>query len=108
MTSVTPSSSPVWFDPQCRANDAELASAIKVFGRYLGNQEVELGERSRRRTVSAKRSFSLAVEAICCNLMIARLVGDETPLAVPLAHKLMWGRGRYANPVYGQHFLDII
>jgi hypothetical protein len=36
------------------------------------------------------------------------MIGSETTLALPLAHKAMWGRGRYANPVYGQHFLDVI
>lgn len=103
-----PPSSPVWFDPQCRANDAELTAATKAFGRYLESREKELGVRSRSRTLPARKSFNLAVEAICCNLLIAMMVSDETPLAVPLAHKIMWGRGRYANPVYGQHFLDCI
>jgi hypothetical protein len=40
--------------------------------------------------------------------MIAHMAGHEVPLAVPLAHSMMWARGRYANPVYGQHFLDVI
>jgi hypothetical protein len=40
--------------------------------------------------------------------MIAHMAGHEIPLAVPLAHSMMWTRGRYANPVYGQHFLDVI
>ena len=103
-----PPSPQVWFDPQCRANDYELAAAIKAFGRYLATKEIELKIRSRSRTASARRNFNLAVEAICCNLMIARMVGEGTSLAVPLAHSMMWARGRYANPVYGQHFLDVI
>lgn len=103
-----PPSLAVWFDPQCRANDLGLADAIKAFGRYLESKEIELGGRARSRTVSARRNFNLAVEAICCNLIIARMVSEETTLAVPLAHSMMWARGRYSNPVYGQHFLDVI
>jgi hypothetical protein len=106
--SLGPPSSHIWFDPQCRANDPGLATAIKAFGSYLQAKEIELATRSRARTASARRNFSLAVEAICCNLMIALMVGEETSLAVPLAHGMMWARGRCPNPVYGQHFLDVI
>jgi hypothetical protein len=105
---LEPSSSYIWFDPQCRANDPGLATAIKAFAGYLQAKEIELETRTRGRTVSARRNFSLAVEAICCNLIVARMVGKETSLAVPLAHSMMWARGRYANTVYGQHFLDVI
>jgi hypothetical protein len=102
------SPSPVWFDPQLKANDKRLTAAIHGFRRYIQNQEIELGLRSRSRTLSAKRSFDRAFEAICCNLIVTTMVGKGSLLAVPLAHDMMWGRGRYANPVYGKHFLDLI
>ena len=103
-----PSPHLVWFDPQLRANDKKLATAIRGFGHLVEGRETELGLRSRSRTLSAKRSFNQAVEAICCNLMVARMVGNGALLAVPLAHDTMWGKGRYANSVYGKHFLDLI
>lgn len=98
----------IWFDPQYRSNNVELISAIKVFGGYLEEQEFRRGMRKRSRTAPAKRSFKLAIEAISCNLLLAGLTGKDTRLAMPLAHDAMWGGGRYANSVYGQHFLDII
>jgi hypothetical protein len=41
--------------------------------------------RSRSRTLSAKRSFNRAFEAICCNLIVTSMVGKGSLLAVPLA-----------------------
>jgi hypothetical protein len=52
---------------------------------YIQNQEIELGLRSRSRTLSAKRSFNRAFEAICCNLIVTSMVGKGSLLAVPLA-----------------------
>ena len=108
LTSPKPLLPTVWFDPQCRANDQALDAVIKAFGRYLERKEIELKIRSRSRTASARKNFSRAVEAICCNLMVATMVGNGALLAVPLAHEMMWGKGRYSNPVYGKHFLDLI
>lgn len=97
-----------WFDPQLRANDSKLAGAITLFRVFLETHEIELGLRTRRRTTSAQRGFELAVEAACCNLVAVGMVGDRTQLALPLGHKSIWGNGVYSNPVYGQHFLDVV
>jgi hypothetical protein len=67
-----------------------------------------MGRRSRARSMSARRDFNIAVEAVACNFLIMHLLTEKTTLAVPRAHKLMWSGGRYRSSVYGQHFLDVI
>jgi len=98
----------MWFDPQYRANNPELLSAIKSFQRYLESKERELGKRSRSRTNAARKSFGLAIQTIACNLVVLWMVKGRRSLAIPLDHNAMWGKGRYGNPVFGQHFLDAI
>ncbi|WP_439407954.1 hypothetical protein ACNJX9_04540 [Bradyrhizobium sp. DASA03076] len=98
----------IWFDPQLRADDPKLTAAINSFRQYLEDQEIVTEARSRRRSSAADRGFRLAVETTCCNLLVVSMVGTGTQLAVPLAHRTIWGRGAYANPAYGQHFLHLI
>lgn len=98
----------MWFDPQYRARTPALLSSIKEFATWLAQQELEREIRVRSRTVSARRSFNLAVEALACNLLLLGAVEGKTALAVPRSHGFIWAKGRYANPVYGQHFLDLI
>lgn len=101
---------PLWFDPQYRASSPELSATIKDFAKRLCDFELSEGLRQRARTDAARKNFLTSVEALACNLMLLTLLDDEddTALAVPRAHASMWGNGRYANPVYGQHFLDAI
>jgi hypothetical protein len=105
MTKQAPS---LWFDPQYRARSPELREAIKDFANHLSDLELSEGLRQRARTDAARKNFFASVEALTCNLMLLTLIDDDVALAVPRAHASMWGKGRYANPVYGQHFLDAI
>jgi hypothetical protein len=102
------STTPIWFDPEYRSNSTDLTGIIKAFGCYLEEQEAAMKMRSRARTIPAKRSFRLAVEAMSCNLILAEMAQGSARVVLPLAHGRMWGGGRYGNPVYGQHFLHII
>ena len=98
----------LWFDPQYRASAPELARAIKDFAKHLSKFEISKGLRRRARTDAARRNFFTSVEALICNLVLLSRMDDDTALAVPRAHASMWAKGRYANPIYGQHFLDAI
>jgi len=48
------------------------------------------------------------VEAIACNLLVTAMVASDATLSVPRSHAAMWSNGRYRNPVFGQHFVDIL
>lgn len=96
------------FDPQLRARAAELKEAVKGFTRHLIAQETKLGLRSRARKEEDRRKFAVAVEAVACNALMLVLLGGDAALAVPLDSNVMWGANRYRNPVYGQHFLDLL
>ena len=74
----------------------------------LSSNEADLGLRKRVRKEADRKSFHLAVEAIACNLAAIPLLDPERPLAVPRSSGVMWAKGRYRNPVYGQHFLDAL
>ena len=99
---------PIRFDPQRRAGSEELRAAIKSLVDVLERGETELGFRKRARKKADGKSFRVTVEAIACNLAALTLVDSTRPLAVPRSSGVMWGRGRYRNPVYGQHFLDAL
>ena len=99
---------PLRFAPQCRAADVNLKATIKAFTRHLEAEEHRLGLRSRERRETDRRNFRLAVEALACNLLITAMVAPNATLSVPRGHGAMWGKGRYHNPVYGQHFLAIL
>lgn len=96
------------FDPQLRARTPELREAIGRFTHYLIAQEDKLGLRSRARKDEDLRKFTIAVEAVACNLLIQDLLREDAALAVPLDNNMMWGANRYRNPVYGQHFLGLL
>ncbi|MCW1994394.1 UNVERIFIED_ORG: hypothetical protein M2425_005846 [Bradyrhizobium japonicum] len=96
------------FDPQLRARPPELKEAIGRFTRYLIAQEDKLGLRSRARKDEDLRKFTIAVEAVACNLLMQGLLREDAALAVPLDNNMMWGANRYRNPVYGQHFLGLL
>lgn len=100
--------STTWFDPQRRAADPLLRSAILNFARDLEAEERQLQLRARRRRDADLRSYRLAAEALVCNLLITATVSPTATLTVPRGHGRMWGKGRYRNPVYGQHYLDLI
>lgn len=99
---------PIMFDPQRRAASGELRAAIKSLIAVLEQHEADLGLRRRVRKEADRKSFHLAVEAIACNLAAIPLLDPERPLAVPRSSGVMWAKGRYRNPVYGQHFLDVL
>ncbi|MDF0523139.1 hypothetical protein P0R31_38650 [Bradyrhizobium yuanmingense] len=96
------------FDPQLRARTPELREAIGRFTQYLIAQEDKLGLRSRARKDEDLRKFTIAVEAVACNLLMQCLLREAAALAVPLDNNMMWGANRYRNPVYGQHFLGLL
>lgn len=98
----------LWFDPQYRAKDEELKKAVKALTLLLEREEMNQGIRQRKRNEASQRSFRQAVEAMVCNLVLLDKVAGEAALSIPKASSSMWGQGRYANPIYGQHFLDII
>ncbi|WP_244625858.1 hypothetical protein [Bradyrhizobium sp. TM102] len=96
------------FDPQYRARSSGLSEAIKNFANNLSDFELSEGLRQRARNDEARERFFASVEALACNLMLLTLMDDDVALAVPRAHASMWGKGRYSNPVYGEHFLSSI
>lgn len=98
----------LWFDPQYRARSPELSKSIRAFAKQLSKFELSEGLRERARTDAAQRKFFASVEALACNLMLLSSMSDDAALAVPRAHSSMWAKGRYTNPVFGQHFLDCI
>jgi hypothetical protein len=99
---------PVMFDPQRRAASKELQSAVASLAAYLEQHEAALGLRKKARKDTDRKSFRLAVEAIACNLAALPLLSNDRPLAVPRSSGMMWAKGRYRDPVYGQHFLDAL
>lgn len=96
------------FDPQLRARTPELREGVEGFTRHLIAREAKLGLRSRARKDEDRRKFTVAVEAVACNLLLLGLLQRDAALAVPLDSNVMWGSNRYRNPVYGQHFLDLL
>ncbi|WP_420135053.1 hypothetical protein [Rhodopseudomonas sp.] len=96
------------FDPQLRARTPRLREATKNFEQRLIAEEAQLGLRSRARKADDRRKFNIAVEALACNLLLLGLLDDTAELVVPLDNNMMWGTGRYRNPVYGQHFLSLL
>lgn len=96
------------FDPQLRARAPELKHAIKTFTRHLTQQEANLGLRSRTRKDEDRRKLALSVEALACNLLLLGFIDSGPALAAPLDNNMMWGRTRYKNPVYGQHFVAVL
>ncbi|MFK4561861.1 hypothetical protein ABIF94_002460 [Bradyrhizobium ottawaense] len=96
------------FDPQLRARTPELREAIGRFTQHLIAQEDKLGLRSRARKDEDRRKFTIAVEAVACNLLMQSFLREEAALAIPLDNNMMWGSNRYRNPVYGQHFLGLL
>ena len=96
------------FDPQRRAASGELRASIKSLIAFLEHNEADLGLRKRVRKEADRKTFHLAVEAIACNLAAIPLLDPERPLAVPRSSGVTWAKGRYRNPVYGQHFLDAL
>lgn len=102
----TPASPAIMFDPQRRAATPELRAAIKSLTRFLERCEADLARRQRAR--ADRNPFCLAVEAIACNLAGLVLTGPDRALAVPRRNGVMWSKGRYRSPVYGQHFIDAL
>lgn len=100
--------SKTYFDPQLRAKTSELMAAIQEFAEHLLVQESAIGRRIRGRSAKSLRSFKLAAEAVACNFLVLHLLTESAALAVPRSHNLIWPGGRYKNPAYGQHFLDIV
>jgi hypothetical protein len=98
----------VMFDPQRRAATPELQAVIKSLIAFLEQREADLALRQRQRKELDRRNFHLAIEAIACNLAGLGLTGLDWPLAVPRRASVMWSKGRYATPVYGQHFVDAL
>lgn len=99
---------PLWFDPQYRARSPELKNSIRAFAKHLSETELSEGLRARARTDIARKNFFVSTEAIACNLLLLSMMNDDAALAVPRSHGFIWGKGRYSNPVYGKHFLDIV
>jgi len=99
---------PVGFDPQRRAARPDLTARIETLARHLEAEERRLKIRSRARRDPDQRNFRLAVEAIACNLLVTAMVASDATLSVPRGHAAMWSNGRYRNPVFGQHFVDIL
>lgn len=93
------------FDPEKRSASPELGEAVLRAVSLLEDREAQLGARKRRRSVEDLRKFELAVEAIMCNLVAARLASPDGLLAVPRDANVMWPAKRYRTPVYGSHFL---
>jgi hypothetical protein len=98
----------MWFDPQFRAKTGDLRAAIRKIGDILIDHELTNGLRERARKLPDKKKLYLAAEALACNLLLLKATGSGSKLAVPRSHDFIWQKGRNSNPVYGQHFLDVI
>lgn len=96
------------FDPQRRPANAVLQKSIAALIDHLETEERRLGLRLRDRRVEDQRNFRKAVEALVCNLLIAAMTSPKATLSVPRGHNSIWGKGRYRDPIYGQHFLSLI
>ncbi|MFK4647363.1 hypothetical protein ABIF96_005937 [Bradyrhizobium ottawaense] len=92
------------FDPQLRAKSAELQAAVRRLADTLLAHEAASGSRKRARKEADAAKFSLAVEALACNLILLKATGSNAKLAVPRSHAVLW----QGNPVLGQHFLSVI
>lgn len=96
---------PVMFNPQRRAASPALKAAVRSLIARLEKREADLKLRQRARKEEDRAKFWLAVEAIAVNLAGLAMLEGNRALAVPRSSGVMWKPGRYANPVYGQHFL---
>jgi len=94
------------FDPLSRTNNRKLLSDIAALVERILATELRLGLRDRTRRSSDNVSFLLAAEALICNLVLTAKAPGAV-LAVPRSHKVMWGKHRYRNPVYGSHFVHL-
>ena len=99
---------PMRFDPQLRVGSPDLKVAIDVVARDLLKQEMALGLRLRARKHDDRRKFTIAAEALICNLLLLRLTHSNASLAIPRDHNVMWAKSRYRARVYGQHFLSLL
>lgn len=97
----------VQFDPLARANNKRLAAEIAEFVDLLLIAEQRLKLRERTRRPADHGNFAIAIEALVCNLLLSSQAGNAV-LAVPRSHKMMWGKSRYRNAVYGEHFIGIL
>lgn len=96
------------FDPQRRAANGILSATIFELIRHLENEERRLNLRSRERRDEDRRNFQKATEALACNLLVTAMTSPKATLSVPRSHGAIWGKGRYRDPVYGQHFLSLV
>ncbi|WP_342714498.1 hypothetical protein AAFG22_22305 [Bradyrhizobium sp. B024] len=92
------------FDPQLRANSAELQAAVRRLADTLMAHEAASGSRQRARKEADASKFLATVEALACNLILLKATGSNSKLAVPRSHTVIW----QGNPVLGQHFLAAI
>lgn len=97
----------VRFEPQHRAR-TQLKELIARLTRHLLAEEDRLNRRKRVRNRDDQKRFELAIEALCCNLLVAAMVGPDTRLSVPRSHGMMWGNGRYNAPVFSKQFIRAI
>lgn len=106
--STAPAARPIKFDPQRRLVTPALRDIIVSFLADLEAEERRLKLRSRHRRPTDQAKFCTALEALVCNLLLTAMVSRKAVLSVPRAHAVMWGTGRYSNPVYGEHFLRLL
>jgi hypothetical protein len=98
----------MWFDPQYRARTDDLAASVKRIADLLTEHELANGIRQRARQLPDKKKFYVAVQALACNLLLLKATEGDAKLAVPRSHDFLSQKGRNANPVYGQHFIQAI
>lgn len=96
------------FEPQRRAASDALRANIEALIGHLESEERRLNLRSRKRRDEDRRSFRNAIEALACNLLVTAKTSPLATLSVPRSHGAIWGKGRYRDPIYGQHFLSLI
>lgn len=95
------------FDPLLRANHQGVATGIAEFIELLLATEQKLKLRERTRRPADHDNFAKAAEALVCNLLLSSQA-DKAVLAVPRSHKMMWGKSRYRNAIYGEHFVALL
>lgn len=97
----------VRFDPQRRASSS-FRLQLNYFIDQIERQENQLNVRRRVRRANDRDRFRIALEALVCNLIVVQMCSCRAVLSIPRAHNSIWGKSRYRDDVYGQHFLSAV
>lgn len=107
-TAMTKTGPVLRFDPQRKSTSNALSGYIDELICLFESEERRLHHRLRARRAEHRRNLRKAAEALACNLLVTAMTSPHATLSVPRSHRAIWGKGRYRDPVYGQHFLRLV